>query len=257
MSTTVFKEEVESETVQHFHSEHGYMGFENCLTPITEESMIESPAPDPEVINKLEEDVLAMLEPHTEDVDSPVASPSTVATDSESSLSVNTTLSSPPSTPPKVSSPVLPSRADLNPPIQTPEPLETKQQERDCRRDSAIAFVHAPIIYPGPSWRTSLPTSQSISYRPSRIVLDQEELSAIDTLSRSMDFGARPLSLSLDAYTDALDANQKESLVKKLVRKISTGNKRVFGSMKSARSRVLGPRRQRVIECECGGIRKS
>ncbi|KAF1969857.1 hypothetical protein BU23DRAFT_557276 [Bimuria novae-zelandiae CBS 107.79] len=220
-----------------------YEFFESNLSPIAEESLIELLTRDPEVIDRLKAEVIAMLEPApSESTSSPVAITSPTSTsadstaestaDSASDISSDTEASSPPFTLPEPSSPVLIFDFEPDLPIQSPPmpPPEAKDENLDYRPDSAVAFIHSPIIYPGSTPRASHPkTSKIVTYRPSRIALDEVERSAIEDLSRSLDFDTRPLSV-----------------MKRVLRKMGAGNRKVYQGVKSAGPRVLRMKRSRV-----------
>jgi hypothetical protein len=127
--------------------------------------------------------------------------------------------------------------------VNSPErsPSTPKQKPHDLNRelDSAVALVHSPTIYPGsPHWNTSRSPRTPVTFQQSKIHLNSEELSAIEDLSRSLDFGDRP-ALSLSAYTNVWGETPKEPPMKKFLHRLSGSNRKVLSGVKNAGPRVF------------------
>lgn len=248
MLETVYENELHEEATDLPHSKATYDVTRFELATICEEDFIETPTPDPGVIDKLEADVMAMLGLDSNDAERSNTPNSDTTADSDSSASLQTRTSSPPEFASKPLPPLPPEAFSLDDHASksgkaySPEP-----QSPNSRSDNAIALIHSPTIHrgaPGCMRDTSTIPQTTVRYRPSRVTLDPNELSAIEDLSRSLDFGDRPLSLSLSAYTNIWSGSPKEPAMKRFLHKVSAGNKKMYRGAKNIGPHVLRFRRQ-------------
>jgi hypothetical protein len=226
-------EDIETEATEHFYSSVDCAIVESGLSPIFEESFIETPTPSPEDINRLEAQVVAMLGLKQDESETSELLDSDTSTDLFSHASLHAKISARPDIASKPLPPLPLELLSISSPERRPSTPEQKPQDLNRGPDSAIALVQSPTIYPGsPHWNTSRSPRTPATLRQSRINLRP------DDVSLSLDFGDRPVH-SLSACTNVWGETPKEPPMKKFLHRLNGSNKKILSGVKNAGPRVF------------------